>query len=330
MRVESVVTSVSWIPSEAITGMTKAPFELGVAHYDEPPPDVISDLGALQAADRFRFANELRAWIDVVDGCIVDFGYSGGGRIGTTTLRLGPRELTLQATPFPDLRAEPVVGDGWVRFEQTAGGRTGAPAPRRVRGAPLLKVQAPTAWTTLALRMHADGRVEHEVTGASPFPRHWIYDAGGVLVEKSGLIDFKTWYRSAFGKHSPWGDENSAAFVTTVETALERELSTRIMRGGTKPRVKKLRKGAVIVRQGDPGDELLLVLDGVVRIDVDGKAVAEIGPGAILGERAVLEGGWRTSTMRALTSCTVAVASAGELDPAALAEVSKGHRREQV
>src|SRR3982075_986408 len=132
MRVESGGTSGSWIPSEAITGMTKAPFELGVAHYDEPPPDVISDLGALQAADRFRFANELRAWIDVVGGCIVDFGYSGGGRIGTTTLRLGPRELTLQATPFPDLRAEPVVGDGWVRFEQTAGGRTGAPAPRRV------------------------------------------------------------------------------------------------------------------------------------------------------------------------------------------------------
>jgi hypothetical protein len=68
MRIESAVTSVSWIPSEAITGMTKAPFELGVAHYDDPPPDVIHDLGALQAADRFRFANELRAWIDVADG----------------------------------------------------------------------------------------------------------------------------------------------------------------------------------------------------------------------------------------------------------------------
>ncbi len=59
MRIESSVTSISWIPSEAITGMTKMPFEAGVTHYDEPPPDVIDGLDALRAADRFRFANEL-------------------------------------------------------------------------------------------------------------------------------------------------------------------------------------------------------------------------------------------------------------------------------
>jgi hypothetical protein len=328
VRVESVVTSVSWIPSEAVTGVTKAPFELGLAHYDDPPPDVVTDLGELQAADRFRFANELRAWVDVVDGRIVDAGYSGGGRIGATTLRLGAREVTLAATAFPDLRAEPVHGDGWVRFEQTAGGRTGAPAPRRVRGAPLLKVSAPSAWTTLALTIHADGTVEHELVGASPFPRHWIYDAEGKLVQKSGLIDFKSWYRRAFGKHSPWGDENSTAFVTAVETALERELSTTIMRAGAKPRIEKVRKGKVIVKQGDPGRDVFLVLDGMVEIDVDGKPVAEFGPGAILGERALLEGGTRTSTMRALTACRIAIASPAQLDPGALAEVSKGHRRE--
>jgi hypothetical protein len=39
MRVESSVTAVSWIPSEAIQGMTRLPFEMGLAHYDEPPPD---------------------------------------------------------------------------------------------------------------------------------------------------------------------------------------------------------------------------------------------------------------------------------------------------
>ena len=48
MRIESSVTSVSWIPSEAIKGMVKMPFEVGgVAHYDKPLPDVI-DLDNLE------------------------------------------------------------------------------------------------------------------------------------------------------------------------------------------------------------------------------------------------------------------------------------------
>ncbi len=59
MRIHSSVTSISWIPSEAIQGVTKVPFEMGVAHYDDPPPDHIDSLDALRDADRFRFANEL-------------------------------------------------------------------------------------------------------------------------------------------------------------------------------------------------------------------------------------------------------------------------------
>ena len=86
MRIDASVTSISWIPSEAITGLaTKLPFESGMAHYDQPPPDVIEDLEELRKADRFRFANELRGWIEVADGRIVDHGQSGGGRIGSTT-----------------------------------------------------------------------------------------------------------------------------------------------------------------------------------------------------------------------------------------------------
>ena len=33
MRIESAVTSLTWIPSEAVEGMPKLPFELGVARY---------------------------------------------------------------------------------------------------------------------------------------------------------------------------------------------------------------------------------------------------------------------------------------------------------
>ena len=309
--------------------MTKLPFEMGVAHYDAPPPDAVDDLEALRRADAFRFANELRAWIDVEDGAVVGHGQAGGGLIGSTTVRLGPRAMVFQAVPFPDIRPEPEVGAGAVRFVQTAGGRTGVPAPRRVRRPPFVQVAAPVAWSTLALTIRADGTSDFEVVGASPFPRHWVYDGNGKLAAKTGVIDFTGWYRGAFGTHTPWGDEDSPAFVTVAESAIERQLSRTIMGGGRKPRIRGVETGGTLVRQGEEGSELFVLLDGVLAVEVDGEVVAEVGPGAILGERALLEGGRRTSTLRAVTACKVAVAGAGEIDRSALEEVAGGHRREE-
>jgi hypothetical protein len=329
VRIESSVTSLSWIPSEAVTGMTRLPFEMGVAHYDAPPPDRLDDLEALRLADRFRFANDLRAWIEVEDGRIVRWGQEGRGHIGSTTVRMGPKAVTFQAVAFPDIRPEPEVSEAAVRFVQTAGGRTGVPAPRTVRRPPFVQVAAPLAWSTLALTIRADGTSEWEVPGASPFPRHWIYDHTGALAAKTGMIDFEQWYRTAFGKHSPWGDEDSPALVTVAETALERELSKRIMRAGARPEILGLEAGELLVRQGDPGEAIFLLLDGVLDVEVDGAKLAEVGPGAILGERAVLEGGRRTATLRAVTPVKVARAGAEEIDSDALAEVSRGHRREE-
>ena len=329
MNIRGAVTSISWIPSEAIAGATKLPFETGVAHYDPPPPDAIEDLEELRLADRFRFANELHGWIEVKDGRIVDYGQSGRGLIGSTTLQVGPKKAVFQAVPLPDLQPAPEVTETKVTFFQTCGGRTGVPAPRRVRRAPFVQFSAPLAWTTLALEMHADGTCEHHLVGASPFPRHWVYDTTGKLVKKSGLIDFSTWYRSAFGKHSPWGDQDSPALATEVESALERQLSADLMQGAAKPRVIKVEAGTAIVEQGDPGEELFLVLDGVVRVEVDGERIAEYGPGSMHGERAVLEGGLRTSTVRAVTKCKLAVAKADQVDRKALQQLSAGHRREE-
>ena len=81
------------------------------------------------------------------------------------------------------------------------------------------------------------------MTGASRFPRHWVYDAEGALSHKSGLTDFKDWYRKSFGRHTPWGDEDSEALVTAVETALERTLSEQVMHGGGKPTIRRLKAG---------------------------------------------------------------------------------------
>lgn len=328
MRIESSVTSISWIPSEAVEGSTKLPFELGVAHYDVPPPDHIDDLEALRVADRFRFANELRAWIDVEEGRITGCGYSGGGHIGSTTIRLGGRSVTVAAVPFSDRRQEPQVDEGFARFVQTAGGRTGVPAPRRVSHPPFIQVSAPLAWTTLELTIYADGTSSHSVAGASPFPRHWIYNEKGDLSHKSGIVDFNEWMAHAFGKHTPWGDEDSPALVTEVETALERELSTHIMRGGSKPRISTIAEGHMLVHQGDAGKDVYLLLDGVLAVDVDGQIVANVGPGAVLGERALLEGGLRTATLTAATKCRVAAIDGSEIEPELLQELAGGHKRE--
>ena len=222
------------------------------------------------------------------------------------------------------------MGPTSVRFVQTVGGRMGVPTPRPVPRKPYFQVWAAVAWTTLALTIYSDGTSSHELVGASPFPRHWIYDKSGALVAKSGTIDFKTWFNDSFGAHTPWGDRDSAALVTTVETALERHLAETIMRAGKSPVIRILKPGETLVEQGAPGEELFLLLDGVVSVSVDGRDIAEIGPGAILGERALLEGGARTSTLRAVTRCRVAVVSAEHLDRAALAEVAAGHHHEEA
>jgi hypothetical protein len=309
MRIASSVTAISWIPSDAIEGMPKLPFELGVARYDAPPPDRIEegDLERLRAEDRFREANRLAAWIEVADGRIVGQGYEGTGLVGSTTFNLGITDITIPGVAFEVLRHEPEVQENAVRFVQTVGGRAGFPAPRRVVGRPFVRIQSATAWTTLALTIRTDGSSEHQLVGASTFPRHWIYDHDGNLAAKSGTIDFKAWYQGAQAEQTPWGDEESEAFVTATESALEREISRELMAGKSIPERRTLDPGETLVEQGTPGDELYLVLDGVLVVEIDGDEVAEIGPGAIVGEKALLEGGTRTATLRARTPCRIAV-----------------------
>jgi CRP-like cAMP-binding protein len=50
-----------------------------------------------------------------------------------------------------------------------------------------------------------------------------------------------------------------------------------------------LGRGAIVVKQPAAGGELVLLLEGSLAVEVDGDRVGEVGPGAILGELAVLE-----------------------------------------
>ena len=215
---------------------------------------------------------------------------------------------------------------GPVRGDLGRAGECAAAALQR--RAPFVRFRAPVAWTSLELTIHADGRRDGRLVGASPFPRHWLYDSAGVMYAKSGTTDWRRWANETGDKHTPWGDEDSPAFVTAVETSLERELSELIMCGAAPPELRRLRQGEQLVRQGDVGEELFLVLDGVLVVDVDGIELSEVGPGAVLGERAVLERGVRTATVTARTPVKVASVAAATVDRKHLAKLAAGRRRE--
>ena len=265
MRYESSVTSLSWIPSEAVTGATRTAFDSGFTHYDDPPPAELGDIEELRAADRFRFANVLRAWIDVDDsGRITGGGYDGGGIMGVTTLKLAGLSHTFQAVALPDIQRPPEQGEGWMRFVQTTGGRTAdSRAAGRCGGGPSSSGRRRWCGPRCRSPCTPTAGPNTRVTGASRFPRHWIYDAGGRLAHKSGLTDYANWTRVSFGRQTPWGDEDSPALVTAVETALEQALSVQLMHGAARPRISQLEPGAELVRQGDFGQDIYLVLDGV-------------------------------------------------------------------
>ena len=336
LRNEHSVTTVSWIPSDLLEGMGKIATRMKMAHHDPPPPtslgaDIPATLEELRITDGFRFANHLRAFIVVDDSShIISAGYSGGGVMGSTTVGLAVGSITVPAIRFEDRRSEPEIGTDFVRFTQTVGGRTGAPMPRAVKHPPFVQYHAPIVWTTLELIIRTDGTHEATFVGASGFPRHWLFDDSGSLVAKSSLAEYKKWMNESFGHRTPWGDEDSPTLVTAVESALERDLQGAIMRGSQRPEIRRIRAGGALVEQGSPSDELFLLLNGILVVEVDGEKIAELGPGAVLGERALLDGGIRTATLRAVTECKVAAVRATDVDTERLAQLAAGHRREGV
>lgn len=76
--------------------------------------------------------------------------------------------------------------------------------------------------------------------------------------------------------------------------------------------VREVRKGAAIVRKGDPGASLMIVADGAVKVvapSADGKEALlnVIERGGVFGEIALLDGEPRTADAIALADCTLLV-----------------------
>jgi Cyclic nucleotide-binding domain len=328
MQIERSATSISWIPSKSLPAPLKIPWEQGVMHYDPPPPLTLTDLEGMRRRGEFRFANLLRAWIDVEDGTIRDCGYAGGLIMGLTPITVGSLRVLLPTKANPELRRDPEVTAGTARFVQTAGNRPGFSFLKPSAKWPFLVTRPFTIWTTVELTIRADGSSTQHLAGASPFPRHWLYDDGGHLVEKAALTRAMLWESTVFGRHTPWGGEDQVPVVAPPETELERALAERVMQGGPAPVVRELAAGEFLFRQAEPGTSLAVILDGTFEVRVNGEVAGQVGPGTVVGERASLEDGRRTADLRALTQARVAETAPGVFTAEQLAELAQGHHRE--
>jgi len=57
--------------------------------------------------------------------------------------------------------------------------------------------------------------------------------------------------------------------------------------------------GKVLIRQGDTGDDLMVIVSGQVGVERDGERINQLGPGDFFGEIALIERGPRTATVTA-------------------------------
>jgi len=92
--------------------------------------------------------------------------------------------------------------------------------------------------------------------------------------------------------------------------------------------------GMLFSKEGERGDELVIVLDGEVEVRHDGRVLATLGPGEFVGEVALLDdGARRTATVVARTPVVVAYLGRYEFErltatnPALLEAIEATRRR---
>jgi CRP/FNR family transcriptional regulator, cyclic AMP receptor protein len=68
-----------------------------------------------------------------------------------------------------------------------------------------------------------------------------------------------------------------------------------------------LREGTVLTREGRPGREFFVLIDGTAEVRKKGKKIADLGPGDWLGEIALITDSPRTATVTATSPVDVLV-----------------------
>ena len=64
--------------------------------------------------------------------------------------------------------------------------------------------------------------------------------------------------------------------------------------------------GTVILREGEPGDHMFVVMEGDLSVMIKDKIIATAGPGDIIGEMALINSQIRSASVVAETDCVLA------------------------
>lgn len=92
-------------------------------------------------------------------------------------------------------------------------------------------------------------------------------------------------------------------------SALSRRELQRVAQASDEVTVKE---GHELVRQGDVGREMFVVVDGTATVKRNGRKIGIAGPGNAIGELSLLDKGPRTASITADSQCTVLVLGARE------------------
>ena len=96
--------------------------------------------------------------------------------------------------------------------------------------------------------------------------------------------------------------------VDLAEIGIFSELSKRELKAVSRLMTElTIKEGATLTRQGEPGQEFMIISSGTAMVEIDGQTVAHLAAGEFLGELAVISGTPRTATVTATSPMIIEI-----------------------